>query len=325
MGESGARDARARRAIRIGVDLRRRCSGSRTADADDAARRLPLPSIDRSTDDLRHRRRLGLALGLAGDAQRRVPRRAASTRSICRCRRRAPTTSSRSAARSAAGRQRHDSVQGVAVRRVDEVVRRRAPHRRDQHDPRRRRPLARRQHRRGRLSRAAAASACRSTALRVAVLGAGGAARAVAVALASSGCASHGARAQPRRRPTSVAALRPVDVGPWPPAPGSWDLLVNCTPVGMYPHVDETPLAGRALLTGRCVYDLIYNPPVTRLLREAAARGLPDDRRPRDARRPGAASSSSGGPARRPRAGCHAGGRADGGLRSSARDENHVV
>ncbi len=40
----------------------------------------------------------------------------------------------------------------------------------------------------------------------------------------------------------------------------------------MYPRVDETPVA-KEQLTGRYVYDLIYNPPTTRLLREAAALG----------------------------------------------------
>ena len=63
-----------------------------------------------------------------------------------------------------------------------------------------------------------------------------------------------------------------ADVGPWPPDPGSWDLLVNCTPAGMYPNVEQTPLAAE-LLTGRHLYDLVYTPPVTRLLREAAANG----------------------------------------------------
>jgi shikimate dehydrogenase len=41
----------------------------------------------------------------------------------------------------------------------------------------------------------------------------------------------------------------------------------------MYPRIDDTALDG-SLLTGRCVYDLIYNPPATRLMRDAAARGL---------------------------------------------------
>ena len=40
----------------------------------------------------------------------------------------------------------------------------------------------------------------------------------------------------------------------------------------MHPHVDETPIPAEQL-TGRFVYDLVYNPPATRLLRDAAPRG----------------------------------------------------
>lgn len=107
--------------------------------------------------------------------------------------------------------------------------------------------------------------------LRAAVLGAGGAARAVTVALASCGCSVR-LHARARAQAEEVAVLTPANIGPWPPEPGSWDLLINCTPVGMYPHVDETPVPAECL-TGRYVYDLIYNPTATRLLREAAARG----------------------------------------------------
>ena len=109
------------------------------------------------------------------------------------------------------------------------------------------------------------------TGLRVAILGAGGAARAVAVALASSGCAVR-LHARDRAKAETTGITVSAQVGPWPPEAGSWDLLVNCTPIGMYPRVDETPVP-RDGLTGRYVYDLIYNPPATRLLREAAAAG----------------------------------------------------
>jgi 3-dehydroquinate dehydratase / shikimate dehydrogenase len=107
--------------------------------------------------------------------------------------------------------------------------------------------------------------------LRAAVLGSGGAARAVTVALASSGCSVtlHGRN---RQQAEEVAMLTPVALGPWPPEPGSWDLLINCTPIGMYPRLDETPVPLEQL-TGRYVYDLVYNPSMTRLLRDAATRG----------------------------------------------------
>jgi 3-dehydroquinate dehydratase / shikimate dehydrogenase len=107
--------------------------------------------------------------------------------------------------------------------------------------------------------------------LRGSILGAGGSARAVAIALASKGLAVR-VHARSRERAEAVATGVGGHVGPWPPAEGSWDLLVNCTPVGMHPRVDETPVPAR-LLTGRLVYDLVYNPQVTRLLRDAAEAG----------------------------------------------------
>jgi len=93
----------------------------------------------------------------------------------------------------------------------------------------------------------------------------------VLVALGSGGCSVR-LHARNRTQADEVAVLTSADVGPWPPEPGSWDVLVNCTPVGMYPKVEETPLPADQL-TGKYVYDLVYNPAMTRLLREAAAAG----------------------------------------------------
>ena len=67
--------------------------------------------------------------------------------------------------------------------------------------------------------------------LRASVLGAGGAARAVADALASCDCAVR-VHARDAARGRQVAELTRASVGPWPPEPGSWDLLINCTPIG---------------------------------------------------------------------------------------------
>jgi 3-dehydroquinate dehydratase/shikimate dehydrogenase len=106
--------------------------------------------------------------------------------------------------------------------------------------------------------------------LRVAVVGAGGAARAVLAAL-GSGCSVR-LHARNRAQAEELAVLTTVELGPWPPEPGSWDVLINCTPIGMYPHVDETPVPAEQL-TGRYVYDLVYNPAMTRLLRDAALAG----------------------------------------------------
>jgi 3-dehydroquinate dehydratase/shikimate dehydrogenase len=105
---------------------------------------------------------------------------------------------------------------------------------------------------------------------RVSVLGAGGAARAVVVGLASAGARTTiCARREEQAR--AVAALG-ADVGPWPPPPGSWDVLVNCTPLGGVSAPGESPLPGGPF-GGRLVYDLIYRPPETPLLREAREAG----------------------------------------------------
>ena len=105
---------------------------------------------------------------------------------------------------------------------------------------------------------------------RTAILGTGGAARAVAVALHSAG-SSATVYGRNRGRAREVAALAGGTAAAFPVAPGSWDLLVNTTPVGMYPNVEETPFEGA--FDGRVVYDLVYNPMKTRLLREAAQAG----------------------------------------------------
>ena len=106
---------------------------------------------------------------------------------------------------------------------------------------------------------------------RAAVLGGGGAARAVVAALHAEGAqvTVH------TRRPEQAEALTPLGATPgtWPPPRGSWDLLVNTTPVGTSPHVDESPVAAPLLAGGRLVYDLVYNPGQTRLLRDAVAAG----------------------------------------------------
>jgi len=107
--------------------------------------------------------------------------------------------------------------------------------------------------------------------MRASLVGAGGAARAAAVALASIG-ADVTVHARRRAQAAEVAQLVGGRAGTWPPPAGSWDVLVNCTPIGMYPGEEASPMAG-VPLDGGIVYDLIYNPPATRLLRDAAAAG----------------------------------------------------
>jgi 3-dehydroquinate dehydratase/shikimate dehydrogenase len=106
--------------------------------------------------------------------------------------------------------------------------------------------------------------------IRASILGAGGAARGVAVALADRGagvtiCARRPEKAQ------EIADLVGGRVGTFPPKAGSWDVLVNATPEGTGAQ-GRNPIAG-APLDGEMVFDLVYTPAETRLLADARAAG----------------------------------------------------
>jgi shikimate dehydrogenase len=116
-------------------------------------------------------------------------------------------------------------------------------------------------------------STVRVRGMRATILGSGGAARSVSVALASAGAnVTIAARRQDQAR--MVATLTGAAVANWPPDPATWDLLVNATPVGTAPSHDVSPLPDDYPFPGGgLVYDLVYNPPQTRLLADAAHAG----------------------------------------------------
>lgn len=108
------------------------------------------------------------------------------------------------------------------------------------------------------------------------VLGAGGSARAVVYALVHGGWDVTLSARRPEQAQqlasiyhlpiTKLADLRPL----------TFDLLVNTTPVGMSPNVDASPWPENLPLPkNAAVYDLIYNPRETKLVRDARAAGLP--------------------------------------------------
>lgn len=54
----------------------------------------------------------------------------------------------------------------------------------------------------------------------------------------------------------------------------AYKIIVNCTPVGMFPHTDECPKIPYRFLTPRhLLYDLLYNPDVTLFLKKGAEKG----------------------------------------------------
>lgn len=52
-----------------------------------------------------------------------------------------------------------------------------------------------------------------------------------------------------------------------------YDLLMNATPVGMFPRVDGCPVSDEVIAASKAVFDVIYNPKETVLLKKAKAMG----------------------------------------------------
>jgi shikimate dehydrogenase len=115
------------------------------------------------------------------------------------------------------------------------------------------------------------------------VLGAGGAARAIAVEAALAGARSVTIVNRDRGRGEELAALvaerTPAEAefvdwsGPFA-VPDGTDIVVNATPVGLFPDVDaRVDLDVDSLRPGLVVADVIPNPPRTNLIADAEARG----------------------------------------------------
>jgi len=107
------------------------------------------------------------------------------------------------------------------------------------------------------------------------VVGAGGAGRAAAFALADAGASVHIANRTVERAESLAADVPGATAGGLDTLDcvADADLLVNATSVGMEPHVDETPVPAERLHGDLAVLDAVYTPMETRLLREAAAAG----------------------------------------------------
>jgi shikimate dehydrogenase len=118
---------------------------------------------------------------------------------------------------------------------------------------------------------------------RLVSLGAGGAARAIAVEAALAGAGPITIVNRDRRRGVRLVAhldeQTPADARlvPWDGTyrvPDTTDIVVNATSVGLFPDVDgRLDLDADTLRTPMVVADVIPNPPTTPLLRDAARRG----------------------------------------------------
>ncbi len=108
---------------------------------------------------------------------------------------------------------------------------------------------------------------------KVLVLGAGGVARSVVHGLSARGAEVRLA-ARTQSRAEGIAKAIPCAVVDWGNRHASpVDVVVNCTPVGMHPMVDESPLESSFIKPPMVVMDTIYNPESTLLVRSAREKG----------------------------------------------------
>jgi shikimate dehydrogenase len=118
------------------------------------------------------------------------------------------------------------------------------------------------------------------------ILGNGGAARAVVVGLAELSCPEIAVVGRDRHKLDQFlqswqntqlkASLKVFTWEHLSDLISSTELLINTTPIGMHPHVDESPIAVdliSQLTPGAIAYDLIYTPNPTKFLIQAKEQG----------------------------------------------------
>ena len=103
---------------------------------------------------------------------------------------------------------------------------------------------------------------------KVLILGAGGAAKCVAAVARDRGAATVTHAVRNPKRPDQLALS---ELGPGAP----YEVIVNCTPVGMFPRDEGSIVDLDAFPALQGVLDLIYNPLRTNLVLDAEARGIP--------------------------------------------------
>ena len=105
------------------------------------------------------------------------------------------------------------------------------------------------------------------------VLGAGGAGMALAYGLVQRGAMVTVTDADPLRA-VELAKHLGCEYVKWEMRESmSVDILVNCTPLGMYPNINDTPYAKKSLRSSMLVFDSVYNPEHTLLITSTQEKG----------------------------------------------------
>jgi shikimate dehydrogenase len=118
----------------------------------------------------------------------------------------------------------------------------------------------------------------------IAILGNGGSARTIAFTLAVMEdvgqialVARNGEKSQQLAQEISAKTGKNLvcfSMSDYTAEAGAFQIVVNTTPIGMYPDIDVSPLPDDALLPSQIIYDIIYTPERTKLLHAAQRRKL---------------------------------------------------
>ena len=124
---------------------------------------------------------------------------------------------------------------------------------------------------------------------KVLVLGAGGVARAIMYGLQRRGAKTTIA-SRTVREPKYLADTFGGKCVDWAARHAPTDIVVNCTPIGMHPNVDESPFNKSILKPTMIVFDTVYNPEIDAAAQGSAIARLPDGNGRRDVRPAGEAA-----------------------------------
>jgi shikimate dehydrogenase len=116
------------------------------------------------------------------------------------------------------------------------------------------------------------------------IIGAGGAARAIGMTLATRGAKKIWIANRTRKKADALAQAINDNIGPCSESVGLKDqelkkiinktqVLINTTSVGLYPHVENLPIEASFIRPHLMVVDIIYNPMETKLLKLATNKG----------------------------------------------------
>ena len=124
---------------------------------------------------------------------------------------------------------------------------------------------------------------CEITGKKALILGAGGAAKAVSFAISEDLDAVYIANRTEKRaiklakdltnKTTIKAVGKNMSINTLKNLVNDVDILINTTPLGMYPDIEESPISKEMLHNNLFVFDIVYNPLETRLLKEASKIG----------------------------------------------------